>query len=60
MRNMNMIIACLNEAFSLYSVGIAVLEVHWETWIEYDNAPVAKQNMSLSHNTASCTHCTCR
>ncbi len=60
MLSMNMIIACLNEkALSLHSVGIAVLEVRRATWIEYDNVSVAKQNICLSHNTASCTRCTC-
>lgn len=56
----NVIIACLDaKTFSLHSLGIMVLEVHRAySWIEYDNASVAKQNICLSHNTASCTRCT--
>lgn len=48
MLSVNMIIACMNEkVFSLHSVGIAMLEVGWAAWIEYDNASVAKQIISL-------------
>lgn len=48
MLSVNMIIACMNEkVFSLHSVGIAMLEVGWAPWIEYDNASVAKQIISL-------------
>lgn len=61
MLSVDMIIACFEWGgpFSLRSVDTAVLEVRRATWIEYDNSSVAKQNICLSHNTASCTRCTC-
>lgn len=61
MLSVDMIIACFEWGgpFSLRSVDTAVWEVRRATWIEYDNSSVAKQNICLSHNTASCTRCTC-
>lgn len=61
MLSVDMIIACFEWGgpVSLRSVDTAVLEVRRATWIEYDNSSVAKQNICLSHNTASCTRCTC-